>query len=436
MLSRFKQYVSEQHLFPSGATVLLAVSGGRDSVCLADLMHRAAIPFAVAHCNFHLRPDDCDRDQAFVRTLAATYGVPFHTVDFDTRAEAAASGASVEEAARTLRYDFFAALCRDHDYACVATAHHRDDSVETFFLNLFRGTGLAGLHGIRPVSQQSSLTVVRPLLGFSRADIDAYIAEHGLAYVEDTTNAALDARRNRIRHQLMPLLRELYPSVDATMAANIERLYDAELLYRREVDTLRAAAMSLYEPVLPSLPFPVVYIDPGYLPAEVRSTALFELLRPYGFNGAAVADMLSSSATQQSSGRLFFSVSHVAETHRGRILIAPMAEPVAPEIKESSVRPPYPSHLLPSTIMVDADLLHRPLTLRPWQAGDRFHPFGMQQSRLVSDFLKDLHLPRIEKQQVHLLVDADGRVVWVVGLRADDRFKVTAGTKQVVEMSI
>ena len=155
MLQRFLDYIDRQHLFPPGKQVLLAVSGGRDSVCLAHLCHRAKLPFAVAHCNFHLRPGDCDRDQQFVARLADGYGVPFHTVDFDTRAYAAAHGQSLEEAARELRYEYFAQLLTLNSQLSpvVATAHHRDDSIETFFLNLFRGTGISGLHGIRPVSE-------------------------------------------------------------------------------------------------------------------------------------------------------------------------------------------------------------------------------------------------------------------------------------------
>ena len=238
MLQRFIDYATQQHLFPQGQKVLLAVSGGRDSVVMTDLFHRAGIPFEIAHCNFNLRPGDCDRDEAFVRRMAERYGVACHVASFDTRAEAAATGESIEEAARRLRYEYFAQLS-----PLVATAHHRDDSIETFFLNLFRGTGIAGLHGIRPNSQfsilNSQFSIVRPMLCFSRADIDAYVAEHGLEYVEDYTNAELDARRNRIRHQLMPLLRELYPSVDDTMQANIERLHDTELIYRTYIDELR-----------------------------------------------------------------------------------------------------------------------------------------------------------------------------------------------------
>lgn len=392
MLEHFKRYVNEQHLFPHEQRVLLAVSGGRDSVCMAHLMKEAGYRFAIAHGNFHLRPGDCDRDQRFVRQLAESFQVPFHTIGFDTRGYAQSHNMSIEEAARELRYRWFADLCKEQDYPCLATAHHRDDAIETFFLNLFRGTGIAGLHGIQPLSSIYGMTVVRPMLCFSRADIDSYVDEHGLAYVEDSTNAELNARRNSIRHRLMPLLRELYPSVDTTMAANIERLCDTETVYRAHIEELRSRIVVPYQSRVPGLPMPMVSIDLAALP-EPTGTVLFELLRPYGFNSAVVAEMLTPP---HRSGRLFYSPTHVAEIHRMHLLVAPQADPV----------PPYKEPMQ---------------SIRLWRKGDRFRPKGMRGSRLVSDFLKDLGLSRIERQHVWLLVDGDDRILSVIGLREAER---------------
>lgn len=395
MLERFEHFIYEQHLFSKEQQVLLAISGGRDSVCLAHLMHAAGYSFAIAHCNFNLRPGDCDRDQQFVADLAARLAVPFHTADFDTRAEAAATGESIEEAARRLRYAFFADLCRRHGYPCVATAHHADDSVETFFLNLFRGTGIEGLHGIRPQSSLNGMRVVRPLLCLSRDDINRYVEANGLAYVEDSTNAELEARRNRIRHRLMPLLRELYPSVDATMQANIARLSDAGEVYRAFVDDLRARVIHKYESKLPTLPVEICAMALSDIKAlNPQRTLLFELLRPYGFNAATVDDILAARGT----GRLFYSPTHVAELHRGQLLIAPQFQLSG----KPSARP---------------TTFNFQLSTRPWRPGDRFRPKGMRGTRLVSDFLKDLHLSRIERQYVMVSVDADGVIRSVIGLR-------------------
>lgn len=391
MLARLIDNINRQHLFALGEEVLLAVSGGRDSVCMASLMQEAGCRFAIAHCNFHLRPVDCDRDQDFVRRLAESMGVTFHTVDFDTHAYAAAHGQSVEEAARELRYGYFADLCRQHGYPCVATAHHSDDSVETFFLNLFRGTGLAGLHGILPVSEQRisgfSLKVVHPMLCFSRAEIDRYVADRGLRYVDDSTNAYTDIRRNSIRLRLMPLLRELYPSVDATMLDNMARLRDAESIYRTYIEGCNSQYVKPYTSILPNLPFDIVAIAIADIP-EPSSTILFELLRPFRFNASVVGDILRTDP--EKSGRLFHSATHTAELHRGQLLVAPTVAPAGDDASHDT---------------------------RLWQPGDRFRPKGMHGSRLVSDFLKDLHLSRIEKQHVCVRVNAEGTILSVVGLR-------------------
>lgn len=433
--------MTEQHFFPDGGEVLLAVSGGRDSVALSDLMYRSGIRFALAHCNFHLRPGECDRDQQFVQQLAERLKVRFFTVDFDTSAYAVAQGYSIEEAARELRYGWFARLCNEYGYACVATAHHRDDSVETFFLNLFRGTGIAGLHGIRPNTElkidNSELRVVRPMLCFSRADINEYIAERGLCYVEDSTNATLDARRNRIRLRLMPLLRELYPSVDTTMEANIARLADVNVVFENYTDDLRGRIIHSYESRLAYLPEEIKAIEVSDIQSiNPRRTLLFELLRPFAFN-AAVVDDIMNAVEMGRGGKQFFSSTHVAELHRGNILLFPLVEIKTPTLNISTLS----VELCPQTRCgnglvecFDADIPNHPLTVRPWREGDRFRPLGMTGSRLVSDFLKDSGLSLIERQYVHLLVDSDNRPLWVVGLRMDDRFRITTSTKRVLRV--
>ena len=266
MLQRFISNVTQQHLFPTGQQVLLAVSGGVDSVVLAHLMYSAGYPFAVAHCNFNLRPGDCDRDEAFVRRLARRYRVPFHLARFDTLAHASSHGQSIEEAARQLRYDWFDTLCREHGYPAVLTAHHRDDAAETFFINLLRGTGLSGLHGI--------------------------------LHVEDVTNASLLYRRNQIRHQVLPLLRQIQPSADTAISTTIAHLQSVEQLYSALLEPLRrqlvtAGPDGTYRVSL--LPFDA----PGALPladnATLRRQLLFELLRPFGFNAASVDAVLAST---------------------------------------------------------------------------------------------------------------------------------------------
>lgn len=438
MLQRFVDFASRHNLFVDGGHVLLAVSGGRDSVCMAHLAHQAHLPFAIAHCNFHLRPADCDRDQAFVGQLARQFDVPFFTTDFDTTAYAHTHGYSIEQAARLLRYSYFAHLCQSEHFSSVATAHHLDDSVETFFLNLFRGTGIAGLHGILPISHLNvpyssphateeeclPLTVIHPMLGFSRADIDHYLTHHHLSYVDDTTNAEPAVQRNRIRLQLMPLLRQLYPSVDTTMQANIERLRDVEQVYQSHILHLRQHLCQRLEPRLPWLTLPIDAFPIAELSRlSPRRTLLFELLRPYGFNASVVADIEDALASPQ-TGTCFRSDSHEALIDRAQLLVAPFLQPLPPRLITTETVFPSPLPSNNASIYVSPHALRQPLRLRLWQPADRFCPFGMSDSRLVSDFLKDIKLNAIEKRHLYLLVDADDRVVWVVGLRADNRFRV------------
>ncbi len=400
MLQRFIDYTQQQHLFSPGEEVLLAVSGGRDSVCMAHLFHCAGVPFSIAHCNFHLRPGDCDRDEAFVRALADHYGVPCHVASFDTRSVASSTGESIEEAARRLRYEYFAQILeqssnRTFKQSVVATAHHRDDSIETFFLNLFRGTGIAGLHGIRPISElrmkNEELRIIRPLLCFSRAEIDAYVVENHLEYVEDSTNAELDARRNQIRHRLMPLLRELYPSVDETMADNIERLHDTEIIYKGYIEKLRSSLLSPHSSLVPNLPFEILSLDlkallPSHslsLPHTPLHTLLYELIHTFGFNASQVSDILAATE----NGKLFYSPTHIAELHLGHLLIAPNVAP-APG------RHPQPGDRI---------------RLKKNSSNQAIKQSG-NYTRLLSDYLKDKGLSRIERQHLLLQVDADGFV--------------------------
>lgn len=439
MIERFKNFINEEHLFADGRQVLLAVSGGRDSVTLCDLMARAGYDFAIAHCNFHLRPGDCDRDEAFVRQLAANYGALFFVTQFDTVDYAKEHGLSIEEAARTLRYDYFFRLCRDEHFDAVATAHHRDDAIETFFINLLRGTGVSGLHGIKVRNGN----VVRPMLCFSRNDVDNYVKERGLHFVEDTTNAETQFLRNRIRHQVLPLFRDISPSFDETMDGNMARLREVEQLYKLVVDDDRAR---LLKPNESGFAVDIMAVR-GLVPLKTR---LFELLRPFGFNSAVVDDILSALDSQ--SGKQFFSASHRILKDREQLLIEPFGDNDVSEylIDRIEERPQLPIamsmriseyhgesvRLAENEAWYDYDRVHFPLTLRRWRHGDRFVPFGMKGSRLVSDFFSDMKLSLSEKEQTWLLCDAEGRILWVVGKRASGIARVDSDTRQVMQLKV
>ena len=430
MLPQFISHVQQQHLFPTGQEVLLAVSGGIDSVVLAHLMHAAGFPFAIAHCNFHLRPDDCNRDEQFVRQLALQYGVPIFVAQFDTLNYARQFHLCVEDAARKLRYDFFEQVRSQQGYAAILTAHHRDDSAETFFINLLRGTGLTGLHGILPVQGH----VVRPLLPFGRDEIETYAAAHGLSHVEDATNASLLYRRNQIRHLLLPLLRELQPTADHAIAQTIRHLQSVEQLYNTLLQPLRS---QLVHPqpdgtVRIALPMPV---------QSNEEQLLFELLRPSGFNYATVVDILSSTH----SGRQFYSATHHAVLDRQQLIVEPLASKVShplPPLRTAQIKNfSYSSldwkALPPTTALFDADKVLLPLSLRHWREGDRFQPLGMTRgTQLVSDFFSDHKYSLPDKQRQLLLVDAADNILWIVGRRTAHPPRVTPTTTTLLTVSV
>ncbi len=437
MLTKFTAFIIKEHLFAEGRQVLLAVSGGRDSVVLCDLVARTGQPFAIAHCNFHLRGDESNRDEAFVRQLAAGYGVRCFVAQFDTEAVARERGLSVEAAARQLRYGFFEQLRCSEGFDVVATAHHRDDSTETFFINLLRGTGIGGLHGIRPRNGN----VVRPLLPFSRDEINAYVAERHLSFVDDHTNSEPIYLRNKIRLQLMPLLRELMPSVDAVMERNIAHLADAEQLFDQRVEELRKA-------LLHTDGEGTTYVDIASLQrvAPLR-TVLFELLRPYGFSEAVVAEVLLALNGQP--GAQWLSADWRLIKDRRRLLLYPRkAARVAAvdDIKGEGLwhlggadfqlhmlaEPPASLRLPPGKACFDAAAIKFPLHLRHWREGDRFRPFGMNGSRLLSNYFIDNKFSLQQKEDVWLLCDVDDTILWIVGHRASTIAPITAHTRQVI----
>ncbi len=437
MLDKIRQFIETNHLFSLEADpVLVAVSGGLDSVVLLDVLHRLGAQVAVAHCHFGLREEDADADEQFVRKLAKQYDVPYFAEFFQTKAFAEQEGISTQMAARLLRYQWFEQVRQREGLAAVATGHHQRDQAETMLLNLTHGTGLAGLHGI----QAKNGHVVRPLLGVGRDDLHDYLVENNLRWREDDSNDSPVYQRNLLRHEVLPVLREINPGLDQTMAATAERVGGAEEIVRRYVaDTAAQARRDAPE---------ATYFSIALLQnTAATALVLHELLRPFGFSWAVTKEIVA--AFTGLSGKQFDSPTHRLVKDRDQLVITPrrlarygtfqLAEGQE-DLLVDGMRLRATAHAaagfaIPrsrSTAALDADKLKFPLTLRRWQEGDWFMPLGMQGKKHLSNFLIDQKVPLNLKDDVRVLASADGKICWVVGWRVDERFKVSEETARVL----
>ena len=398
--------------------VILALSGGIDSMVLADLLLKAKADFVLAHCNFHLRGEESDGDEQFVRVFAERNGLKLYVKQFDTTGYAKEHGVSIEMAARDLRYPWFEELRQQLGYDNIAVAHHADDQLETFFINLLRGAGLRGLKGMQPVNGH----IIRPLLDFSREEIHQYAIENGIKWREDHTNAETQFLRNKIRHELLPVIDGISKEGRASILKSISHLASENELYRELVKE-KLDNSGLLRRCAPR--------------NDVSEQLLFEWLRDYGFNSDQVHFIYVALNSQP--GTAFFSPTHRVTIERDGLELTPLCQ-AETSLELVYEQCPYDEHFTldksPKVAQLDYDKLTFPMQLRKWQAGDRFHPFGMKGSRLLSDFLKDLKLTTSQKENVSVLLTANDEIVWVVGYRVDERFKVTEKTRLVLKVSI
>lgn len=421
--------------------ILLTVSGGVDSMVMLSLFAGGGYRIGVAHCNFCLRGAESDLDEQLVEQTARNLGAEYYCRRFDTAGEMERTGESMEMAARRLRYEWFEQLRREHGYTAVAIAHHADDSVETFFINLFRGTGLRGLTGIGIRLGR----IIRPLMFATRREIMEYASARGIAYREDSSNRSTKYMRNKIRLGLVPRIREIKPDFTELMRRNISRLTEAQSFIDSAVAQLRDTVVESRDGTDTLV---VGRIDSS-LP---RNFVIYELLNSaYGFKGD-VCDSLCRALDAGATGRRFYSKLYTAYVDRGNIAVTPTApdDPCTTEVPAGARRSYCGNSVLwferidiamikdygvPEHIaQIDAALLQYPLTLRRWQEGDRFVPFGMSGSKKVSDFLTDCKVSAVEKERQFVLLSGDD-IVWVVGRRIDDRFRLTDNTDEVLRIT-
>lgn len=437
-LAKFNDFVSENNLFAKADKVLLAVSGGKDSVLMAHLFKLAGYNFGIAHCNFGLRGDESLRDKNFVSALADELQVPFYFINFDTQTYATTHKLSIQMAARNLRYQFFEQVRQQQGYQKIAIAQHQNDAIETVLINLVRGTGIAGLHGI----SNNRGNIIRPLLCFTSDEIAQIVKQNNFTYVEDSSNASTKYMRNRIRLAVVPELKKLNPSLETTFKNNLNYFSQLEDFLNNEVEKTRN---QLFVYLQNSISVSVNQLK------ALQPLIIFELLKPFGFNRTTITDIIG--VLEKHSGRQFSSTTHQLVLDRENILIKPIPINPATEIKIEasdsevffmekrffqSVLNQTPTNLKTNlnTLFVDADKLIYPLTLRNWQQGDAFIPFGMNSVKKVSDFFINQKLSIFQKAETPILVNCNGQIIWICGLRSDDRFKTSATTKKIITLEM
>ncbi|MBE9585596.1 tRNA lysidine(34) synthetase TilS [Mucilaginibacter sp. JRF] len=433
-VKRFTEFIEQNSLFTPQNSILLAVSGGIDSVLLARLFSAAGYSFGIAHCNFGLRGSEADADQQFCLDLATQLGVPFHTINFDTTQYANAHKISIQMAARELRYNWFEQIRQQYNYRLIALGHHKNDTIETILLNLTRGTGIAGLHGILPKNG----VLVRPLLFLTREEIAAIVKAEDIAYVEDSSNASTKYARNKLRHEVVPKLRELNPNLENTFDNNLRHFRQLEELLELKVAEVR------HDLFIPHNDEIHIAVD-AVKALQPQQLLLYKLLQPYGFTEPVVDDVIASLDAQ--SGKWFASATHRLTVDRGKLIlvenITASTETVIINETDHEVRfdgqriailhddSPLIVKDNPFAVSVDADKLIYPLSIRHWQQSDYFYPLGMKTRKKLSDFFINLKIPLHKKQQKPLLVNGNGDIMWVAGYRPDERYKVSHNTKKV-----
>jgi len=428
MKNKVQHFITEKSLFTREDKLILGISGGADSVCLMHILLALGYSFELAHCNFNLRGEESDADEDFVKELAIEHQLKIHVKQFDTLAYAAENKISTQMAARDLRYAWFDKLLIKSNAKYLAIAHHANDDIETFFINLVRGSGLKGFLGIK----EKNNAIVRPLLSVSRLEVEQYLKDRDLVFREDSSNASVKYLRNKIRHELMPLLAEMNPSIQQTVKDEMRILEGVSKIYATKVEEVRKDLTQEKNGI-------VQFEISSLLALNPLHNYLYELLAPYGFYTVEAI----SKALQGQSGKQFFSATHQLVVDRDNIFISLLnKENEVFEITEKTTRLVHPLEIKfkvtsDKTIIYDNDIaqldvekLKFPLTLRKWKEGDKFMPLGMKKYKKLSDFFIDNKFSIIDKQKQWLLC-SDVDIVWLVGCRIDERYKLETNTKKV-----
>ncbi|MFT6815568.1 MAG: tRNA(Ile)-lysidine synthase [Sphingobacteriales bacterium] len=439
MKDKLGKYINEFELFNPNDKVLLCISGGIDSMLMGHLFNEMGYSFGIAHCNFGLREDESDGDELFVKKFAHKLEVPFHLKKFDPLEIQTTKGMSVQMAARDLRYKWWESLRKKYDYNVIATAHHKNDLIESVLINFIRGTGIAGLHGIRPKRGN----IIRPLLFATKEEIKEHVKENNIHFRHDSSNLSSKYVRNKLRNDVIPILKEINENLETSFTKNLHRIDEIENFVQHHI--------KLYQEKL--------LIDQGreqWIKIEMlkeldyKEFILYEILKKYGFAADTVNDIFSALDSQP--GKIFYSEEFQLVKDRDFLIIAPLMPDTEHSmfitLKDSNYH--FDNYDLVTSIvpnreqmiskdnnvaMLDFDQLKFPLQMRNWRAGDVFQPLGMKGNKKLSDFLIDEKIPLNRKSDIRVIESA-GEVVWIMGYRIDNRFKITDSTNKIFRMQL
>jgi tRNA(Ile)-lysidine synthase len=438
VLNQFALNIQNKNLFTKNDKLLLAFSGGVDSVVLAYLLKHTGFNFDLAHCNFQLRGNEANDDANFCENISKQLNVKFNSISFDTKNYAKENKLSIQMAARQLRYNWFEELRVKNNYSYILTAHHANDVIETLFVNLTRGTGIKGLQGIL----EKQKNIIRPLLFATKQNILLFANENNLQYRDDSSNQEIKYKRNYIRHQILPQLKLLNPAFETTLLSSIQ-------FFKQSAEIVNTVAKEKYK-LICTEKNNQLYINIDLLLKELyKETLLFEWLNEKGFKHSQIIQLTEVIINNRLTGKQFSSSTHQLVVDRNSIIVQPIQKN---EVNEFQINSINETEDLPiqlkfeiletavysankNEVLIDIDTIRFPLTLRKWKTGDKFKPLGMNGTKKLSDYFKDEKLSLFDKQDVWILCDKK-QIIWVVSYRLDDRCKVTDNTKCIARIRI
>ena len=433
MIEEFNKYIFLNNLIKQGDKILLAVSGGIDSMVMAHLFLRRNHKEGIAHCNFSLRGQESDKDEELVRQFAADNNIPFYTIRFETKAYAKRNKLSIQMAARELRYNWFEEIRGKNGFDSVAVAHNLNDNIETLLINLIRGTGLAGMAGIKPLNNN----IIRPMLFATRQEIQTYCDKNKIVFREDKSNADTKYTRNKIRHQVIPVIKEINPSVELTLNETAERFSGFNEIVSDYISQLKEKIGEEKEHI--------ISFNISLLKTHLHNKAvIFELFKPYGVAKAKLNDLIR--VIDGKTGGQIITDTHRIIKNRKEIVVSEEAYmqetsytisdinafciyPGISSARNVKITDTYEIPSDPHIACIDLQKISFPVLIRKWKPGDYFYPLGMKQKKKLSDYFIDNKYSRFDKETIFIL-ESDGKIVWLIGDRIDDRFKITSSTKK------